>query len=243
MGHRILLVDDNRDFCSDFKLWFPEYDILAAHAAEDALAVLSRPNTVKLVLLDVQLPGMGGLAALEKLRALAPSASVVIMTGFSSKDVAIRALRGKADGYLEKPFSIKEVRETIERELSKDLPPPDGDMNGRMERVKRFIETNCFKKITLKDAAAEVYVSPKHLSRVFRQHTGMGFTEYKLKVKVDQARALLASGSQNIKQVSARLGYANTESFIRQFTKIAGCLPSAFKKAGSCRKPGRRARG
>ena len=65
----------------------------------------------------------------------------------------------------------------------------------------------------------------------------MGFTEYKLKIKVEQAQVILKSGDRNIKQIAARLGYANTESFIRQFKKITGCLPSSFRKAGQCPVP------
>lgn len=242
-GRGILLVDDNRDLCADFALWFSEYDITPAHSAEEALALLARPNDFRLVILDVQMPGMGGLAAMEKIRELAPGAGIIVMTGFSSKDTAIKALRGRAAGYIEKPFSLKEMRAAIEKELSQDLPAADGGMAGRMERVKRFVEANCFKKVTLADAAAQVFLTPKYLSKVFRQQAGMGFTAYKLKVKIECAQAALRAGDRSIKQLAARLGYANPESFIRQFTRLSGCLPSSFRKTGQCpapRPPGRR---
>lgn len=236
-GRKILLVDDNRDLCADFGLWFSEYDITPAHSAEEALALLARPHAFRLVILDVQMPGMGGLAAMQKIRELAPAAGIIVMTGFSTKDTAIKALRGRAAAYIEKPFSLKEMRAAIEAELAADLPAADGDLGGRIDRVKRFIEANCFKKITLRDAAAEVFLTPKHLSRVFRQQAGLGFTEYKLKVKVERAQAALRSGDRSIKRLAARLGYANAESFIRQFKKLAGCLPSFFRKAGQCPAP------
>ena len=239
MGRKILLVDDNKDLCASFRLWFPDYDIITANTAEEALAVLARPNSLGLVLLDVEMPGMGGLAALERIHELAPGTSVIIMTGYGSKDVAVKALRGRAAGYLEKPFSIEDMRAAIEKELSADLPPADGDIAARVERVKRYIEDNCFRKLSLKDAAAEVYLTPKYLSRVFRERTGMGFTDYKLKVKIEQAKTVLRSGDTNIKRLAARLGYANSESFLRQFNKISGCLPSAYRKAGKCPIPRR----
>lgn len=232
MRSKILLVDDNKDLCADFKLWFEDYDILTAHGAEAALAILGKPNELELVILDVQMPGMGGLAALERIKALAPELPVIIMTGFSTKAVVIKALKGRAAGYIEKPFSLKDMRDAIEKELS--AAPADEDIKGKMEHVKRFIQANCFKKITLGDAAAAVYLSPKYLSRLFRERTGMGFTDYKLKVKIEQAEAILKSGAANIKQISAKLGYANTESFIRQFKKIAGCIPSSYRRQGRC---------
>ena len=238
MRSKILLVDDSKDLRAEFKLWFEDFDVLTAASAEEALAILGKPNELALVLLDVQMPGMGGLAALEKIKTLAPDLPVIIMTGYSTKDVAIKALKGKASGYIEKPFSLKEMRAAIEKELSAD--PADEDIKSKMEHVKRFVEANCFKKLELRDAAAAVYLSPKYLSRLFRERTGMGFTAYKLKVKMEQAEALLKSGAANIKQVSAKLGYANTESFIRQFKKISGCIPSAYRRNGRC--PARRKR-
>lgn len=238
MRSKILLVDDSKDLRAEFTLWFEDFDVLTAASAEEALAILGKPNELALVLLDVQMPGMGGLAALEKIKTLAPDLPVIIMTGYSTKDVAIKALKGKASGYIEKPFSLKEMRAAIEKELSAD--PADEDIKSKMEHVKRFVEANCFKKLELRDAAAAVYLSPKYLSRLFRERTGMGFTAYKLKVKMEQAEALLKSGAANIKQVSAKLGYANTESFIRQFKKISGCIPSAYRRNGRC--PARRKR-
>lgn len=239
MRKKILFVDDNKDLCADFKLWFEDYEITSVSTGEEALAILARPNELDLVILDVQLPGMGGLAALERIKALTPRTGVIIMTGFSTKDVAIKALKGHASGYVEKPFSLKEMRAAIEKELSA-LPggaPADGSLDERMAHVKSFVEANCFKKVTLKDAAEAVYLSPKYLSRVFRERTGMGFTEYRLKVKIEQAQYVLKSGAGNIKQLSSQLGYANVESFIRQFKKIAGCVPSSFRVAGQCPAP------
>lgn len=231
---KILLVDDNKELCADFGLWFREYEVTPVQSAEAALALLAKPNEFALVILDVQLPGMGGLAALERVKALAPAAKVIIMTGYSTKDVAIKALLGKASGYVEKPFTLKDMRAAIEKELAPAGGPDDSDPRTRIEHVKRFLAANCFKKVTLKDAAAAVYLSPKYLSRLFLEVTGMGFTEYRLKLKIEQAQAALKAGGGSIKRLSAELGYANTESFIRQFRKIAGCAPSSFRAAGEC---------
>jgi YesN/AraC family two-component response regulator len=236
-GRKILMADDNRELCADFRLWFSEYDITAVHSAEEALALLARPNSFRLVILDVEMPGMGGLAAMEKVRGLAPEAGIIIMTAYSTKDTAIKALRGRAAGYVEKPFALKEMREAIERELGAGQPAADDSPAGRIERVKRYVEANCFKKVTLSDAAAEVFVTPKYLSREFRRHAGMGFTSYRLKVKVEKAQEVLRAGGASIKQLAARLGYANPESFIRQFNRLTGCLPSSFRKTGSCPMP------
>ncbi len=235
MRGKILFVDDNKDLRTDFKLWYEEYDITEASSAEEALAILKKPNELDLVIMDVQMKGMSGMDALEKIKSFAPDKRVIIMTGFSSKDVAIHALKAKADNYIEKPFDIKKMREAIEEELRarSGAPRPDEmDVAGKIEHVRWFLEGNCFKKITLKDAALTVYMSPKYLSRIFREKTGLGFNEYRLKVKMAQAKKMLRTTGGSIKQISVKLGYANAESFIRQFEKIAKTTPSRYRKSG-----------
>jgi len=171
---------------------------------------------------------------LKKIKNVAPDKSVIIMTGYSTKNVAIQALKGRADSYVEKPFDIKEMRDIIEQELAArngDGDPGDMDVFDKVEYVKRYIERNCFKKIALSDAAAAVYLTPKYLSRVFREKARAGFTEYKLKVKIAQAKKILKSTGLSVKQVSVKLGYENTESFIRQFKKITRHTPSFYRKS------------
>ena len=237
MRGKILLVDDNTELCVQFKLWYQEYEITGASTAESALVILKKPNEFDLVILDVNLPGMSGLSALEKVKELAPEKRVIIMTGYSTKDTAIHALTGKADNYVEKPFELKTMRAAIEKEMSAvrhEALPDDMDMTAKIKHVRGFIEGNCFKKITLRDAAAAVFLTPKYLSRVFRIKTGMGFGEYKLKVKVAQAKRMLREPGVSVKKIAARLGYANTESFTRQFRKIVKSNPSCFRGGSRC---------
>ncbi len=233
MRGKILIVDDNKDLRADFRIWYEEYDITEASNAQEALAMLKKPNELDLILLDINMPGMDGLEALEKIKDIAPEKKVIVMTGYSTKNIAIRALKNKADNYMEKPFDINVMRAAIEKELLDKAgkgSPGDMDITDKIGHVRWFIEGNCFKKVTLKDAAEIVYMSPKYLSRLFRKKTGMGFSEYKLKVKMAQAKKMLSSTGLGIKQISHKLGYANTESFIRQFEKIVKNTPSRYRK-------------
>jgi DNA-binding NtrC family response regulator len=184
MSENLLLVDDDKEFRSEFRDCFGEYNITEASTAEEALSLLKKPNKIDLVLMDVKMPGMGGLKALKLVRAAAPSAAVIIMTGYSSKDVVIEALRGEASNYIEKPFNVDKARAIIESVLAKNHGEEETsltDGKGKVEKVKNFVRRNCLKKVRLQDAADEVYVSPKHLSRIFKTYAGIGFNQYYLK--------------------------------------------------------------
>jgi CheY-like chemotaxis protein len=107
----ILIIEDNprnlklaRDL-----LEYAGHRTLEATTAEDGLA-LARAHRPDLVLMDVQLPGMDGVQALERLRAdpATNGIPVVAVTAFAMKDDRARFIAAGFDGYLEKPISVRE---------------------------------------------------------------------------------------------------------------------------------------
>jgi two-component system response regulator YesN len=250
MPYHILVVDDDPDFRSELRDYLDDYRFSEAATGKEALEILDKPHDIDLVVLDVMMPGLRGTEVLRRIKAADKKMPVVILTAYSSKDIAIEALKADADDYMEKPVDIGKAKHIIAR-LLRDLRAEgdleSGGMEGKIDRVKHFLEINYHKRVTLEDAAGVVCLSPKYLSRVFKQHTGMGFSEYKLKVKISQARTELDETRRNIDQISYDLGYQNPESFIRMFKKVTSFTPTGYrmrkrKKASgeAARKRGRR---
>lgn len=233
MAEKILIVDDDVEFREELRDCLEGYEVLEASSGEACLNLLKRANEIGLIILDVRMPGLSGTDILEEIKRTDPSIGIVILTGYSSKDVAIEALKGHADDYIEKPVDPRALKETIETFLAKkggEAEPAAGGIQGKIERIKQFTLRNKFKKTTLKEAAACVYLSPKYLSRLFKQVTGKSFSSYRLAVKMQAAKELLKKTGYNINQISDRLGYENAESFIRQFKKHAKHTPTEFRR-------------
>ncbi|MDR3304195.1 MAG: sigma-54 dependent transcriptional regulator [Treponema sp.] len=91
-----------------------------AKTAEDALVGLETlgREPIDMVLLDVLLPRMGGLEALEKIRALPAAPEVVVISGHASVDMAVRAVKLGAFDFLEKPLSLDKVLTVCRNALS-----------------------------------------------------------------------------------------------------------------------------
>lgn len=232
MTDKILLVDDDAIFREELKCSLEGYEVIEAASGQEALALLRKPNEIDLVILDVVMPGLNGIDTLKEIRRLSPQIGIIMLTGFSSKDTAVEALRARADDYIEKPPDIERTRATIEKVLESrrgTIFGSDGSGN-KVERIKRFALRNCYKRTCLKDAAAAVYLSPKYLSRIFKQSTGTRFSDFRLKIKIDEAKTILSTTDYNINQVSEKLGYQNAESFIRIFKKITGSTPTEYRK-------------
>ena len=148
--------------------------------------------------------------------------------------MAVEALQSHADDYIEKPVIGDKIKNTVERLLETVDGKPgvlSSDRTGKIEKVMRFVGRNCYKKMTLEDAARVVCLSPKYLSRIFKEQTHTSFSAYRLKLKMEKAKKLLTQFGYNVNQASEKLGYENTESFIRQFKKIIKLTPTEYRKS------------
>lgn len=119
-GELILIVEDNERNLKLLRdlLGANGYRILEARSAEDAL-VLAREERPQLVLMDIQLPGMDGLAALRNLRAAPETTAtpVIAVTAFAMKGDEERIRQGGCEAYISKPISIATFLETVRRYL------------------------------------------------------------------------------------------------------------------------------
>jgi len=234
MLYHILIVDDDADFRYEFRELMHEFNVIEASHGEEALKILKKAHQIDLVILDERLPGTKGTVLLKDVRQVAPEIPVVILTGYSNKDVAVDALRGEAKDIIEKPLNLESIEKIKHYLLSVRKGEKDRSVSGtkgKIERAKYFIERNHDKKLTLEDVAQEVCLSPKYLSRIFKETTGKGFSDYKLHLRVERAKNLLLETGDNIEEISHKLGYENPESFIRIFREHTGMSPRQFRDA------------
>jgi CheY-like chemotaxis protein/anti-sigma regulatory factor (Ser/Thr protein kinase) len=115
---RILIVDDDPDMhpLLAAAIGAPDRKIESAY---DGLAGLRcvEDSPYDLVLTDVSMPGLDGMALLERIRALRPETRVVVMTVASTPENIIRAIRERAFAYFSKPFTISTIAEMVARAL------------------------------------------------------------------------------------------------------------------------------
>jgi DNA-binding NtrC family response regulator len=114
----ILVVDDERNILTSVSraLGLEGYDVEVAGSAEVALDKLAK-QTFDAILLDVQLPGIDGLAMLDELRKLEITTPVVMMSGHATIEVAMEATRRGADDFIEKPIGSDRLLLSLKRSL------------------------------------------------------------------------------------------------------------------------------
>lgn len=121
MNCRILLVDDHvatqRGLREMIRCEFPNSDVGFAISETEALRAISAQRW-EIAVLDLSLPGRGGLELIGALKELQPQLRVLIYTMHSEKQFGVRALRAGADGYLTKDSPPEEVSKAIQRLLA-----------------------------------------------------------------------------------------------------------------------------
>ena len=115
----ILVVDDDISHCTILQALLRGwgYEVALAYSGRAALEQV-RERVFDLVLCDVRMAEMDGIATLKEIKALNPAIPVLIMTAFSSVETAVEALKTGALDYLIKPLDFDRLQETLEKALA-----------------------------------------------------------------------------------------------------------------------------
>ncbi len=120
-GERILIVDDNSVNLKLMRVLLAGegYTVRTAADAEEALTVL-REFAPRLILMDIQLPGMDGLALTRKLKADSATSDTLILglTAYAMKGDEERVLAAGCDGYVAKPIDTRTFPALVARYLA-----------------------------------------------------------------------------------------------------------------------------
>lgn len=115
----LLIVDDERairEACREVAISLG-YSAYIADSAEQAYRALEA-QSFDAVLLDLRLPGAGGLDALRRIKERRPEAVVIVVTGYGTVQSAVQAMKNGAYDYVTKPFSVDELKLLLERVAS-----------------------------------------------------------------------------------------------------------------------------
>jgi CheY-like chemotaxis protein len=126
----VLVVDDEPGVRESLRfLLSPSYRVRTVASGEEALEAL-RTEPIDVILLDLTMPGIGGVETLGRIREIDQAVEVVIITGYFSYQSAVEALRLRAFDYITKPLDSARVQSVIQRAQAsrrrrREEPPGD----------------------------------------------------------------------------------------------------------------------
>ncbi|MNX37123.1 Transcriptional regulatory protein ZraR [compost metagenome] len=132
---KILLIEDDISFCKLLEKFLIKkaYDVTVAFSAEEARLAMKK-ESFDLILTDLRLPDSDGIGLMSEFKTSNPEIPVILMTGYSDVNTAVKAIKNGAADYISKPFNPDEVllvitnalknSETKEEVLSKEIKAP-----------------------------------------------------------------------------------------------------------------------
>jgi two-component system KDP operon response regulator KdpE len=124
----VLIVDDERSIRLSLKTILGNFgfDIVEAARGEEALALV-RTEPFDAVLLDINMPGIGGIEVCRRMRDASPRLPILMLTVQGSEDRKVEALNAGADDYITKPFQLRELTARLRAAVRRNKITDDGE--------------------------------------------------------------------------------------------------------------------
>lgn len=200
-----------------------------------------------IIFMDVMLPEIDGIQAIREIRTFLSHVCVCIITAYMEFQFAQEAVRLHVHEYLLKPMKpsgirnvlldmVQKVEETQkifageQTTLVKSEEKEEEKHPTFVEESKKYIQKHYKEKMTLEMVASEVYVNAQYFSRVFKKETGVTFTEYVNRLKIQYACKLLETTSYPAYRVSVECGFRDPSYFNRVFCAKMNMTPQKYKK-------------
>lgn len=102
--------------------------------------------------------------------------------------------------------------------------------NSKVQEIKKYIQHNYSRNLTLEEIAESVYLSPSYASRLFKKVQEYSIMEYLTRVRMDAAKRLLINPQYLIDEIAVNIGYIDASYFTKVFKKHEGMTPTQYRK-------------
>lgn len=235
---KILIVDDEpkiRNGLSRLLSRKDGWEVVGVYEnAMEALKYLA-VNHVDVMITDIKMPELSGLELIARIREQDKKTTIIILSGYSDFQFAQRAIELGVRRYLTKPTDTKEligILEDLDRNLSEKQEERQEEkkvQNLFVQRAVDYIRLNYSEKISLKEIADQLYLSPNYTSELFKKHTGKNISEYITEYRLEKARTLLEQAEYRVSDVSEMVGIHDVRYFSSMFKKKYGMTPTEYR--------------
>lgn len=255
--YRVVVADDEpierTVVTNTIKKYFPEQlEVVTAANGREAVELFFEKQC-QIALLDIEMPGIGGLEAAEMIRERDRKCSIIFLTAFDEFGYAKRAISVKALDYLLKPGTDEELvavleeairladsaaedglpgvdREDVTERISEDTDEQTNiRMNAVAENIRSYIEQHYMEDISLQTAAGAMNYSDAYFCKIFKQCFDKNFIVYLSEYRIGKAKEMLADVAINVKDISQKVGYRDSNYFAKVFKRVMGVTPTEYR--------------
>lgn len=230
----LLVVDDNSVVRDVIKSTFDaDYCVFEASTFSDAMKI--PPQSLNLAIVDHCLPDGNGFDVLRSLRVRDITLPVIMITGYGSEELIIKALRQNVTDYMKKPLNLhylrKRVSEILRDNVGKNDEAVPYNKDRHLDNVARYIQLNYMEEITLDKLSRIACMSRFSFSRAFKEKFKQCCVSYLNTVRLNNAGELLKTSTASITEIAFLVGYRNSGHFNRAFKAAYKISPKAYRRS------------
>ncbi|WP_151733553.1 response regulator transcription factor [Paenibacillus tengchongensis] len=202
-----------------------------------------------LLITDVRMPQVSGLELIRSLSAVHRKPAVIVISGYAEFTYVQQALQLGAFNYLLKPLDKAELlrvaeealkheeegqrREKLEKLVDHRLLEIDPDQPVMGEAVREalaYVEGHLGDQLTMAEVAGRLHLNASYFSVLFKEQTGLPFSEYLTRLRLQRAKELLLNSRLSVAEIGESVGYRTDKYFIKVFKEHEGVSPSRYRQ-------------
>ncbi|MFA6775845.1 MAG: helix-turn-helix domain-containing protein [Sphaerochaetaceae bacterium] len=250
MSYTVILVEDEKIVRDELaaSIGWERLGLSLVGTAGDGLEgeAMIKKLDPDIVITDIRLPGIDGLTMLAR----CPVNHAIILSGHTDFSYMKQAIRLGVFDYLLKPVDDDELEMTLsnlvtrirEEDIEYDklrktknptgeelIPLPHSVNNHVIDNAIGFIATNYGKPVGLQEAATFLGLSESHLSRLFKEVTGLNFLQYLNAWRINKSVELMRDPKRNIGEIATSCGFPTPGYFAKIFKRFSGVTPTQYR--------------
>ena len=205
---------------------------------------LAKQHRPDIILMDILIPEMDGLQALEEIKKFLPQACVIILSACSDFFYAQTAIRLRVQEYLLKPIKPSVFKKvfhdllttvaTCQVHVDEEIVEPKTNQIYFIEKSIQYIQDNFKQKLPLQLVSSNVFLNPQYFSRIFKKEVGVTYIDYVNKLKIDYACKLLETTNYPAYRIASECGFTDPSYFNRVFVQQMNMPPKAYRRKHLC---------
>ncbi|RIX53178.1 response regulator [Paenibacillus nanensis] len=228
-----------------------KHRIATATSGVEALEWL-KENEANLLVTDIRMPEIGGLELVERISRLPHPPVTIIISGHPEFDYAQKALQFGVVEYLLKPLDKLKLVQAVELALKRE------EEQSRIERMEKLVDRKLLESagqdnrysppvqeaikylddhleepLSMKEVADFLHMNASYFSVLFKEQTGLTFTEYVTRRRIQRAKELLSGTRLSVAEIAERVGYQTDKYFVKVFRSLEGTSPGQYRKSVS----------
>ncbi|URT70571.1 response regulator transcription factor [Cytobacillus firmus] len=229
----VLVVEDESIIRQGLKVLLEaisgELRVWEANSGEEGMMRV-RQQIPHLIITDIRMGGMDGLAFISKVRQVSEDVPVIILSGHSDFEYARAALKYGVNDYLLKPVNRVELSNVITNIFKDKEEESYTDVSGQFQKILHYVHDHIGQEVTLKHIADHMFLHPQYIGQLFKSELNQTFTDYLTGARLKRAKNLLKNTNLKVYEVAQLSGYKSPKHFMSLFKQEVGLTPKEYRK-------------